>query len=244
VYLVSDGKVDVVIPTLEKPSASLLCSLGKISGFGTVIITTDRPLSLARKRAVLKAKTAWVAMVDDDMILPKDWLFKVKSEIAPGVGAIATVALQGNKHVAAYDKVVGNVVKLHKIDTSPHINNVLVRRRLLVDYDPPPLFFGEDHHLKKFIEKSGYLWKVIPYMGVIHLGSSKNHVTLGIAYRRYGHYSIYQLIRRMIARFIFTPYAALVNMNPITFAYLSKVNVEFIAGWAKEFLQGKGNNSK
>jgi glycosyltransferase involved in cell wall biosynthesis len=240
----TDNKVDFVIPTRGQINRSLLQSLNDISGIGNLIVAKDRPLSIARKRAVLKAKTAWVAMIDDDMYLPNDWLVRVKSEITPDVGAIATVALQGNKHVAAYDKVVGNVVKLHKIDTSPHINNVLIRRRLLVDYDPPPLFFGEDHHLKKFIEKSGYLWKVIPYIGAIHLGSSKNHVTLGIAYRRYGHYSMYQLIRRMIARFIFTPYAALVNMNPITFAYLSKVNVEFIAGWAKEFLQGKRNNSK
>lgn len=240
----TDNKVDFVIPTRGQINSSLLKSLSNISGIGNLIVAKDRPLSLARKRAVLKAKTAWVAMIDDDMYLPNDWLLRVKSEITPKAGAIATVALQGNKHVAAYDKVVGNVVKLHKIDTSPHINNVLIRRRLLVDYDPPPLFFGEDHHLKKFIEKSGYLWKVIPYIGVIHLGSSKNHVTLGIAYRRYGHYSMYQLIRRMIARFIFTPYAALVNMNPITFAYLSKVNVEFIAGWAKEFLQGKRSNSK
>jgi glycosyltransferase involved in cell wall biosynthesis len=240
----TDNKVDFVIPTRGQINRSLLQSLNDISGIGNLIVAKDRPLSIARKRAVLKAKTAWVAMIDDDMYLPNDWLVRVKSEITPDVGAIATVALQGNKHVAAYDKVVGNVVKLHKIDTSPHINNVLIRRRLLVDYDPPPLFFGEDHHLKKFIEKSGYSWKVIPHIGAIHLGSSKNHVTLGIAYRRYGHYSMYQLIRRMIARFIFTPYAALVNMNPITFAYLSKVNVEFIAGWAKEFLQGKRNNSK
>jgi glycosyltransferase involved in cell wall biosynthesis len=240
----TDNKVDFVIPTRGQINCSLLTSLSDISGIGNLIVAKDRPLSLARKRAVLKAKTTWVAMIDDDMYLPNDWLVRVKSEIASNVGAIATVALQGNKHVAAYDKVVGNVVKLHKIDTSPHINNVLVRRRLLVDYDPPPLFFGEDHHLKKFIEKSGYSWKVIPYIGAIHLGSSKNHVTLGMAYRRYGHYSIYQLIRRMIARFIFTPYAALVNMNPITFAYLSKVNVEFIAGWTKEFLQGKRHNSK
>jgi glycosyltransferase involved in cell wall biosynthesis len=243
VHYVSNGKVDVVIPTREKPSASLLRSIEKISGFGTIIITKDRPLSLARKRAVLKAKTAWVAMVDDDMILPRDWLVQVKSEIAPRVGAIATVALQGNKHVAAYDKVVGNVVKLHKIDTSPHINNVLVKRELLVNYNPPPLFFGEDHHLKKFIENLGFEWKVISYVGAVHLGSSKNHVTLGIAYRRYGHYSIYQLIRRMIARFIFTPYAALVNMNLITFSYLSKTNVEFISGWTKEFLYEKKNNT-
>ncbi len=229
-------KVDVVIPSLGKVNDALIKSLGRMPGSGEVVVTKERPLSVARKRAVLKAKTEWVAMVDDDMVLPKDWLTRVTAEIVPNVGAVATVALQGNKHVAAYDRVVGNVVKLHKVDTSPHINNVLIRRSLLASYDPPPLFFGEDHHLKRFVEESGYLWKVIPYVGAVHLGSSRNHVTLGIAYRRYGHYSLFQLARRMVARFIFTPYAALSNLSFVTFAYLNRINVEFIAGWAKEAL--------
>jgi glycosyltransferase involved in cell wall biosynthesis len=230
-------KVDVVIPSLGKVNDALIKSLGRMPGSGEVIVTTERPLSVARKRAVLNAKTEWVAMVDDDMVLPKDWLTRVTAEIASNLGAVATVALQGNIHVAAYDRVVGNVVKLHKVDTSPHINNVLIRRRLLASYDPPPLFFGEDHHLKRFVEKSGYLWKVIPYIGAVHLGSSRNHVTLGIAYRRYGHYSLFQLARRMVARFIFTPYAALFNFSFVTFAYLNRINVEFIAGWAKEAMR-------
>ena len=230
-------KVDVVIPSLGRVNDALIKSLGRMHGSGEVVVTTERPLSVARKRAVLKAKTEWVAMVDDDMVLPKDWLARVTAEIVPNVGAVATVALQGNKHVAAYDRVVGNVVKLHKVDTSPHINNVLIRRSLMAGYDPPPLFFGEDHHLKRFVEKSGYLWKVIPYVGAVHLGSSRNHVTLGIAYKRYGHYSLFQLARRMLARFIFTPYAALSNLSLVTFAYLNRINVEFISGWAKEALR-------
>lgn len=230
------GKVDVVIPTRDKANDALISSLEHMSGVGNIIITKERPLSSARKRAVLRANTDWVAMIDDDMVLPRDWLLRVTSEIAPNVGAIATVAIHRNKHVAAYDRVVGSVVKLHKIDTSPHINNVLIKRSLLANYNPPSLFFGEDQHLKKFIEKSGYVWKVIPYIGAVHLGSSKSYIIIGIAYRRYGHYSIFQLIRRIVARFIFTPFAAIINFSVKTFVYLSRNNVDFIAGWAKEFV--------
>jgi glycosyltransferase involved in cell wall biosynthesis len=235
-------KIDIVIPTRNKVNNTLLNSLKHMLGSGEVIVTGEKPLSLARKRAVLRAKTEWVAMIDDDMLLPSDWVSMVVAEIAPNVGAVATVALQGNKHVAAYDRVVGNVMKLHKVDTSPHINNVLIRRSLLVGYDPPPLFFGEDHHLKKYIEKLGFVWKVIPYVGAVHLGSSKNHLTLGVAYRRYRHYSLFQLARRMVARVIFTPYAALANFSFATFVYLNKINVEFIAGWAKESAREKTRN--
>lgn len=228
-------KVDFVIPTRDKANEVLLRSLGRMPCVGEIIITKERPLSIARKRAVLRANTEWVAMVDDDMILPANWLERVSAEIAPNVGAIATVAVHKNKHAAAYERVVGTVVKLNKIDTNPHINNILVRKRLLANYDPPPLFFGEDQYLKKFIKSTGHVWKVLPFIGVIHLGSSKNYVTIGIAYRRYGHYSVFQLTRRVIARFIFTPFAALINLSLKTFMYLSKLNVQFIAGWLKEY---------
>src|SRR5208282_970070 len=106
----SNIKVDFVIPTRDKPNDSLLHSLEHIPCAGQIIITRERPLSTARKRAVLKAKTEWVAMVDDDMLLPKNWLQQVTAKIAPNVGAVGTVAVHKNKHVAAYDRVVGTVV--------------------------------------------------------------------------------------------------------------------------------------
>ncbi len=228
------GKIDFVVPSRGKVDEKLLTSLKNMLGSGEIIVTTERPLSLARKHAILKARTEWVAMVDDDVFLPNYWLNRVRDESAPTVGAVATVALQGNKHVAAYDRVVGQVVKLEKVETSPHINNVLLRRSLMVNYNPPPLFFGEDLYLRHFVEESGFVWKVIPFVGAVHMGSSKNHVTLGVAYRRYSHYSMFQLVRRVVARFIFTPFAALINFSLTTFRYLNKINVEFIAGWAKE----------
>jgi hypothetical protein len=43
----------------------------------------------------------------------------------------------------------------------------------------------------------------------------------------------------MVARFIFTPFAALSNLSLATFSYLSKINIEFIAGWAKELVAEK-----
>lgn len=227
-------KVDFVIPTRNKANITLLRNLSRMPCVGEIIITKERPLSIARKKAVLKARTEWVAMVDDDIILPKNWLERLTAEIAPNIGAIATVAVHRNKHAAAYERVVGNIVQLNKIDTSPHINNVLVRKRLLANYNPPPLFFGEDQYLKKYIESTGHIWKVLPFIGATHLGVSKNHVTIGIAYRRYGHYSLFQLTRRVVARFIFTPFAAFINSSFKTFVYLNSINVQFIAGWAKE----------
>ncbi len=232
-------KVDFVIPTREKPNDTLLHIIEHMPCAGQIIIATEQPLSTKRKNAVLRAKTEWVAMIDDDMLLPDNWLQKVTANIAPSVGAIGTVAVHKNKHVAAYNRVVGTVVKLNKIDTSPHINNMIIRRKIMENYNPPSLFFGEDQQLKRYVEKVGYVWRVLPFLGATHLGSSKNYVTSGIAYRRYGHFTVFQLVRRMVARFIFTPFAALSNLSLATFSYLSKINIEFIAGWAKELVAEK-----
>lgn len=232
-------KVDFVVPSRDNPNPTLLHTLEHMACAGQIIITREKPLSIARKRAVLKAKTEWVAMVDDDVLLPENWLQEVTKAIAPDVGAIGTVAVHKNKHVAAYDRAVGTIVKLNKIDTSPHINNIIIRRKLMENYNPPLLFFGEDHYFKRYVQKTGYVWKVLPFFGATHLGSSKNYVTIGIAYRRYGHFTLFKLVRRMVARFIFTPFAALINLSAKTFWYLTKLNVEFIAGWAKELAAEK-----
>ncbi len=232
-------KVDFVVPSRDNPNPTLIHIIEQMPCAGQIINTHEKPLSIARKRGVLKATTEWVAMVDDDMLLPSDWLIQVTKAIEPNVGAIGTVAVHKNKHAAAYERVVGTIVKLNTIDTNPHINNIIIRRKLMENYKPPLLFFGEDQYFKRYVQKTGYVWKVLPFLGATHLGTSKNYVTIGISYRRYSHFSLFQLTRRVVARFIFTPFAALINLSPQTFWYLTKLNVEFIAGWAKELAAEK-----
>jgi glycosyltransferase involved in cell wall biosynthesis len=235
----SDMKVDFVVPSRDEANPTLMQQLKNMPCAGQMINTHEKPLSIARKKGVLQAKTEWVAMVDDDMLLPDNWLQLVTKAIEPNVGAIGTVAVHKNKHVAAYERVVGTVYNLTKLDTNPHINNIIVRRKLMENYNPPKLFFGEDQYFKRYVQKTGYAWKVLPFLGATHLGTSKNYVVIGISYRRYGHFGLYKLARRMLARFIFTPFAALSNLSVKTFLYLTKLNVEFLAGFAKELLVEK-----
>ncbi|MGD6852320.1 MAG: glycosyltransferase family 2 protein [Candidatus Bathyarchaeia archaeon] len=232
-------KVDFVVPSRDEANPTLLRQIRQMPCAGQIINTHEKPLSVARKHGVLSAKTEWVAMVDDDMLLPPDWLEKVSAAIEPKVGAIGTVAVHRNKHAAAYERVVGTVYNLSKLDTNPHINNILIRRELMKNYNPPKLFFGEDQVFKRYVQKTGYKWKVLPFLGATHLGTSKSYVTIGISYRRYGHFGFYKLARRMAARFIFTPFAALSNLSVVTFWYLTKLNVEFLAGFAKEWILEK-----
>jgi glycosyltransferase involved in cell wall biosynthesis len=232
-------KVDFVVPSRDAANPTLLHQIKQMPCAGQIINTHEKPLSVARKHGVLAASTEWVAMVDDDMLLPSDWLQKVTGAIEPGVGAIGTVAVHKNPHATAYERVVGTVYNLSKLDTNPHINNILIQRQLMENYNPPKLFFGEDQYFKRYVLKSGYKWKVLPFLGATHLGTSKNYVTIGISYRRYGHFGFYKLARRMAARLIFTPFAALSNLSLVTFWYLTKLNVEFLAGFVKEWILEK-----
>ena len=101
--------------------------------------------------------------------LPHNWLQLVTKAITPKIGAIGTVAVHKNKHVAAYERVVGTVYNLSKLDTNPHINNIIIRRKLMENYNPPKLFFGEDQYFKRYVQKTGYIWKVLPFLGATHL---------------------------------------------------------------------------
>jgi glycosyltransferase involved in cell wall biosynthesis len=229
-------KIDFVVPSRDNANPTLIHQLKRMPYAGQIINIHEKPLSIARKKGVLQASTEWVAMVDDDMLLPDNWLQIVTKVISPKVGAIGTVAVHKNKHVAAYERVVGTVYNLSKLDTNPHINNIIIRRKLMENYNPPKLFFGEDQYFKRYVQKTGYIWKVLPFIGATHLGTSKNYVTIGISYRRYGHFGLYKLARRMAARFIFTPFAALSNLSAWTFWYLTRLNIEFLAGFAKELV--------
>jgi glycosyltransferase involved in cell wall biosynthesis len=235
----TDFEVDFVVPSRDEANPTLLRQIRDMPCAGKIINTHEKPLSVARKHGVLSAKTEWVAMVDDDMLLPANWLQLVTRAIGPKVGAIGTVAVHKNRHVAAYERVVGTVYNLSQLDTNPHINNIIIRRKLMENYNPPKLFFGEDQYFKRYVQKTGYIWKVLPFLGATHLGTSKDYVTIGISYRRYGHFGLYKLARRMIARFLLTPFAALSNLSAKTFWYLTKLNVQFLTGFAKELVTEK-----
>jgi len=228
-------KIDVVIPTRKKENIrpELLKVIRNHPSVGQLIITEEKPLSIARKNACLKAKTEWVAMFDDDIIIPPNWFNEVFSHIDDKVGAISTVADTVNPYFQAYQTVVSRIFPLKNIDTAPHINNVLIRRSLMENYDPPPLFLSEDFFLKRHVEAQGYVWKVIDRIGVIHTGKRSNSMEVAVAYRRYGHYKFYQLIRRFVARMLLAPFAALLTLNIKALFELWRDNVEFFAGWLK-----------
>lgn len=223
-----------MVPTLGEPNPRLLKTLQRADWVEDVIVTREKPLGVARKNALVRAETEFVAMIDGDVVIPENWFSLVEKYLGFGVGAVATVAIQRNSHLDAYNRVVSCFVGLSEVSTSPHINNVVVRRKIFLNYSPPCLFFGEDFHFRKHVLDGGFRWIVLPCVGAVHLGESKNHFVLGVSYRRYRHYSWRQFLRRCLSKFLFIPFASLINLSFSTFFYLSKMNVEFLSGWIRE----------
>ena len=179
----------------------------------------------------MRCATEWVAMFDDDVVIPRNWFEHVLKHVESDVGAISTVAEQGNKHAKAYDDVVNKFVKLEKVDTSPHINNILVRRDIFGDYDPPKQFFAEDHYFKEYVKDKGYKWVVIPNIGVKHLGGVTPQHLYHLGREYCYHYTTYQFIRRFVARMLFIPYASLLSHDVLTLYLLTSQNVLFTSGF-------------
>ena len=233
-------KVDVVIPTRNKSDIrlDLLEMLQANPQVGNVIITTEKPLSVARKNACLHAETEWVAMFDDDMKIPSCWFGFVTNQVGENVGAVSTVADCLNPSLSAYQTVVNMVYPLESLDTTCYVNNVLIRRSLMETYDPPKLFLGEDLLLKRHVKRLGYAWRTLRKLGVIHTGLREPCLDISGAYKRFGHYTFFQLIRRFIARLVLGPYAILITKRFGTLAKLWKHNAFFFAGYLKETFNG------
>ncbi|MEM1724002.1 MAG: glycosyltransferase family A protein [Candidatus Jordarchaeales archaeon] len=113
-------KVDVLIPTRNpsRVNPRLLEVLASAPWVNNVVFETSRPLSVARKIGAMKCKTEWIAMFDDDVVIPPNW-FEVVSKFArqPNVVAVSTVRVDDNIHVEALQEG-------HQQDkTSPHQRN-------------------------------------------------------------------------------------------------------------------------
>jgi glycosyltransferase involved in cell wall biosynthesis len=235
----SKMKIDVIIPTRNRKDIEegLLEAINKEPQFNQVIIINIKPLSKARLEGCKKSSTEWVAMFDDDNLIPPNWLQSVLKVVDSTTGAVSTVSRQNDVNLDAYYNVVSSFYRVNNLDSDPRIGNVLVKRDLMLGFQPTAVFTGEDQHLRKHIENCGYTWKTLPYMGVIHMRRTTINVETGIYYKRYKYYSSFQLLRRLGARFILGSFTPLVSHRLVTPLNLWKDDVKFLSGWLKELIK-------
>lgn len=229
--------VDVLIPTKDKAKVrpKLLETLSRANWVNRLVFETSKPLSTARVIGARKCSTEWIAMFDDDVEIPEHWFDVVSKYIKPGVVAISTPSIDVNNiHMMAYKMVTDKIKPLHTRDT-PFIDNTLIRRDVLLEYNPPPLFYGEDELLYRFAKKRGK-WIHPPYCGVKHFLVTKNHIKAASIMQQLGFYPRYRFLRGRLAYFVIPVLAVGYSHTLSTIAFFWRINIKLIAGFIKAWV--------
>jgi len=227
-------KVDVLIPTRDpsKIRPKLLKTLKDVTWVNNIVLETSKPLSTARVIGARKCTTEWIAMFDDDVEIPENWFSVVSKYIKPSVVAISTPSIDiNNIHMMAYKMVTDKIKALHTRDT-PFIDNTLIRRDILLQYNPPPIFYGEDELLYRFAKKRG-TWVHPPHCGVKHFLVLKNHLEASSVMWQLGFYPLFRFVRGRLAYFVIPVLAIGYSHTYKTIPFFWKMNIKIIAGALK-----------
>lgn len=221
---------DVVIPTknIHDVNPVMLDILVRNPSVNMVNVTTKRPLSMARKHAVLQASTKWVAMFDADILIEPRWFEVMQQQMGKNVGAVSCTAFQTDLDYEAYVTIVRRL--LHQ-DHSTHINNVLIRRSVMEDFTPLTTFFGEDQMLKQHLHRKGLEWRVVNASLAGHMGEQTGGYRLGYAYGYYRIYEWLNILQRFMVRLVVIPFTCLITRTWRSMWKLFRNQVRFTAGW-------------
>lgn len=236
-------RVDVLIPTKDpsKIRPSLLNTLNSASWVNNIIIETSRPLSTARVNGAKKCSTEWIAMFDDDVEIPEIWFDYVsKYTNKKNVLAISTPSIDVNNiHFISYKKITDHIKPLELRDT-PFIDNTLIKREVILNYNPPPVFYSEDELLYRHVKKHGK-WIHPPYCGVKHYLVTKDFVKAAIVMEQLGFYPLYRFLRGRFAYFFISILAIGYSHTYRTAIFFWKANIKIIAGFLKAKVNKNGS---
>lgn len=227
-------KVDVIIPTKDpsKIRPKLLEVLKKADWVNNIIIETSKPLSLARVNGAKKCTTDWIAMFDDDVEIPNNWFTVVEKFITDDVVAISTPSLDFNNiHILSYKKVTHQIKPLEKRDT-PFIDNTLIKKSVMLTYNPPPIFYSEDELLYRHAKKFGR-WIHPEHCGVKHFVTIKDTLRAGETIKQLDFYPIKRFIFGRIAYFILPFFALAYSKSFKTVIFFYRININLISGYLK-----------
>ena len=175
-------KIDYIIPTYN--SASLLdeclAAIEKYGNPNNIIIidkfSTDKTIEIAKSHnckiiqsnatlgecrliGVENAETEWIAFIDSDVIINKNWKNMFNYTNIKSVGAIQADPKDIDKDTSAFKcKKPYNLKKLDRGFTGA----TLIRKDIIKDADIKDCQAFEDWFLTQHIIKKGYNWLIVP----------------------------------------------------------------------------------
>jgi len=170
-------KVDVIIPTRNPTNIrpKLLRTLHNAEWVNQLIIETSKPLSYARVNGARKASTEWIVMIDDDVELPSHWFEIVASHVNnPKVIAVSTEIWDTSKHDSAFRTMLAKI-QPNYWERNFDNHAYLIKREILLNWNPPPCFYCEDDLLFHFVLDNYGKWLNLQNIGGRHYGIAFLH---------------------------------------------------------------------
>ncbi|MFB0561702.1 MAG: glycosyltransferase [Candidatus Lokiarchaeia archaeon] len=225
-------KVDVVIPVKTKESIrnEFIERIREEIPVNKLIIIEGGALSTARKRAYEKVSTEWFVFLDDDVMIGKGWWKTMTSHIDNETGAIGGIIYPVHPHLGRFMEVIWMLRDSGKLGT-PGIDNCLMRKECLKDYDPPEIFYGEDEILYKHVTKK-WKWKRIRVNG-LHYTTIKDMIQRGYTCNKLQLYPKRNVIRRFLLIPLLSFFVGLKSHSLTTAFWIANYYLDFLVGWMK-----------
>ena len=183
-------KVDVIIPTwnsakrlgqtleaVEKgarPARIIIVDRDSIDGtreiaqaHGCTVLRDTISLGSARTKGIRACDTEWILFVDDDIIIPSNFIESMEESIDEKTGALWSPCVSTKEplrsvNISQYEKDLG-LLGYYTIQTGERgcTNSTLIRRELIKDIDISDMATWEDWAITQKVIESGMDWKVV-----------------------------------------------------------------------------------
>lgn len=235
-------KVDVVICTRDEQNIRpiLMDTLRSAKWVNCIIVEKSKPLSTARVIGARKASTPVILYVDDDVDIPKNlpYLFVPYLE-DPSVLAVSSQAYDVDKHWLAYRRALYTVWKDHHAIKGNFDNRAyIIRRSVMLNYDPEPCFYCEDAALNKYVQSLGK-WVNLPYCGINHYAHYSGHAYYGYnAWKLHLYKHHYSPLTNFLGQMVISFMSFLFTLDPKTLFKNTEWNVQKFAGCLMAIMDG------
>lgn len=146
-------------------------------GLPIQIIKEEGTLGLARMRGLQEAKTEWIAFIDSDVELCREWYGNMTQHISNDTGWVVGRLLDTNPLIQAEQLYRRNIkthgkVRLIKKGERAFTHNTLCRRKPLLEVNISHMNAWEDYVLSQAMLSAGYKVKQIP-INSLHIKDDK-----------------------------------------------------------------------
>lgn len=162
----NEMKIDVCVPSLEPLSEAFLQNIEANIPVNRILTSSVKGRGNARQDLINRVETEWFAFVDSDVILDKNWYWKVASYAGADVGAIEGLwrydsdkrAIDWRNAMEKLASFTGRKSWKEAHDFRAFTGDTLVRTEAMKGIRIPDMNVYEDQFIQDFVCSKNYKW--------------------------------------------------------------------------------------